>query len=134
MLQTAEISFIDIFGRNEFLCKQALSNSFYVTSLPAFWPYRGETNGFQTNAGHTLTANLACIFLHHFVFVRRNKRWVYCYYSKANYNENYRLMMRVLQTLTRIWKESRTMVLASPSASLTQGLQSDFKKCNALDF
>ena len=30
------ISFIDIFGQNEFSCKQALSNSFYLTSLMVF--------------------------------------------------------------------------------------------------
>ena len=35
-LQTTKISFIDIFGRNEFSCKQAFSNSLYLTLLPVF--------------------------------------------------------------------------------------------------
>ena len=42
----------------------------------------------------------------------------YCYYSKANYCENYHLMTGVLQNL----KDSRRMVLASHSASQTRGL------------
>ena len=60
------LSFIDVFRRNEFSSKQALSNSFYLTLLPIFKLY--WRNGIQTNAGHNntqyaLTTNLACIFL-----------------------------------------------------------------------
>ena len=29
--------------------------------------------------------------------MRRNERYVYCYYSKANYYENYHLMTTVLE-------------------------------------
>ena len=36
-LQTTKISFIDIFERNEFSCKQVLSNSFHLTSLLTFY-------------------------------------------------------------------------------------------------
>ena len=41
-IQTTKISFTDIFGQNEFSCKQALSNSFYLTSLLVFRPYWGK--------------------------------------------------------------------------------------------
>ena len=65
-LQNIEISFIDIFGQNEFSCKQALNNLSYFATL--FLTWSGKTNGAQINAGHgntehALTTNLACIFL-----------------------------------------------------------------------
>ena len=39
--QTIEVNSIDIFGQNEFLCKQAQSNLFYLT-------YRGKQMVFMT--------------------------------------------------------------------------------------
>ena len=61
----------NIFGQNEFSCKQNLSNS---TSLPVFLSWK--TNGVQTNAGHDNTEHALTINL---VFVL-----TYCYYSKPN--------------------------------------------------
>ena len=71
--QTTATSFTDIFGRNEFSCKQALSNSFYFVS--GFLTLLGKINSVQTNGGddhaeHALKTNLACIFLEHFLFIK----------------------------------------------------------------
>ena len=55
--------------------------------------------------------------------------WVYCYHSKANYYENYHLMTS-LTKLRRKPEKTCEMILASPSASHTRGLASDFKARN----
>ena len=70
---------------------QSLSNSFCLTLIPL------KTNCIQNkrwadDTEHALTTNLACIFFKHLLFIRRNERQVYCYYSKANYYENYHLL------------------------------------------
>ena len=70
--------------------------------LTGFITLLEKTNGFQTNTRldnteYALTTNSACLFLQHFLFIRRSERLVYCFYSKANYHENYHLMAR--QTL-----------------------------------
>ena len=112
-LQTTEKSFIDISGWNEFSCKEALSNSFYLTSLPVFWTLSGKTNGIQTNTGHNntehaLTTNLACIFVEHFLLSEEMKD------KCIAINQNYQILLKLSldeKSLTKPWhKSEKTLV------------------------
>ena len=46
-LRTTKISFIGIFGQNEFSCKQALCKSFYLFFITVFLTMSGKTNSVQ---------------------------------------------------------------------------------------
>ena len=77
-------SFIDIFGQGEFLCKQVLSNSFYLTSLPVFQPYQGKQMVFKQVLDMTTQNMLQQLIQHIYFFKLFCLLVVYCYYSKAN--------------------------------------------------
>ena len=127
-LQTTKICFIDIFRQNIFSYKQALGNSFYLTSLLVFQLYQGKQIVFKQTLDMT-TQNMLLQLIYHAHFFK-------AFYSSEEIKDVFLLgKSKSLddESLTKLWceseKDSCGMVLASPSVSLTCRIASDFTIC-----